>query len=195
MLLIVGCVMIYNFYGINPESLTKFAGNPETAKGFGSTTHILLTAYIVAPLLEECIFRLGLSFKRWQIALAAASIPAYILWQHFNSLTIVSTSIYVVTITAIYLLVYCLTSDIYFEKLKKSFYIPLIWLSAIAFGLLHLIAFTNHSLLLLPYMLCVILVPFFAGCAITYYRINLGFWWGVGLHIFNNIPALFILLK
>lgn len=194
MLLIVGCVMIYNFYGINPESLTKFAGNPETAKGFGSTTHILLTAYIVAPLLEECIFRLGLSFKRWQIALAAASIPAYILWQHFNSLTIVSTSIYVVTITAIYLLVYCLTSDIYFEKLKKSFYIPLIWLSAIAFGLLHLIAFTNHSLLLLPYMLCVILVPFFAGCAITYYRINLGFWWGLGLHIFNNIPALFILL-
>ncbi len=195
MLLIIACVTIYNFYGINPESLTKFAGNPETAKGMGSTTYVLLTACIAAPLLEECIFRLGLSFKRWQISLAAASIPAYILWQHFNSLTLVSTLIYIVTITAIFFLVYCLTTDSYFNKLKESFYIPIIWLSAIAFGLIHLIAFTNHSLLLLPYMVCVILVPFFAGCAITYYRINLGFWWGVGLHIFNNLPALFIFLK
>lgn len=194
MLLIIGCVAIFNIYGINPEALTTFAGNPETAKNLGSTTYILLTTSIVAPLLEECIFRLGLSFKRWQIALAAASIPAYILWQHFISLNSVSISIYVVSIIAMFFLVYSLTSNSYWEKLKESCYVPIIWVSAIGFGLVHLIAFSNYSLLLLPYMLCIILVPFFGGCAITYYRINLGFWWGVGLHIFNNIPAIFVLL-
>lgn len=36
---------------------------------------------------------------------------------------------------------------------------------------------------------------FFAGCAITYYRINLGFWWGVGLHVFNNLPGIIILIS
>ena len=195
MLIIIGCVAIYNVCGINPETLTKFAGNPEIAKDLGSPAYILLTVCIVAPLLEECIFRLGLSFKRWQIALAAASIPAYILWQHFNSLTVISILIYVASIIAVFFLVYILTSDSYLEKLKKSCYVPIIWVSAIAFGLLHLVAFSNYCLLLMPYMLCIILVPFFAGCAITYYRVNLGFWWGVGLHIFNNIPAIFVLFS
>lgn len=193
-ILILGCVAVYNAFGINPDDLTKFAGNSENVKNLGSITYTLLTISIVAPLLEECIFRLGLSFKRWQIALAAASIPAYILWQRFISLTAVSVSIYAASIIAVFFLAFSLTSDSYWEKLKKSYWVPAIWVSAIAFGLLHLIAFSNYSLLLLPYMLCIISVPFFAGCAITYYRINLGFWWGVGLHIFNNIPAIFMLL-
>lgn len=194
MLLIMGCVAIYNIYGIDPETLTRFAGDPGTAKNLGSTTYILLTICIVAPLLEECIFRLGLSFKRWQIAIAATSIPAYILWQHLNSLTIISSSIYVASIIVVFILVYRLSSDSHLEKLKKTCYVSIIWVSAITFGLLHLIAFSNYSLLLLPYMLCIISVPFFAGCAMTYYRINLGFWWGVALHIFNNLPAIVALI-
>lgn len=55
-------------------------------------------------------------------------------------------------------------------------------------------AFTTWSIEMVPYMLCIIAVPFFGGCAITYYRINLGFWWGVGLHIFNNLPAIAMLV-
>ena len=74
------------------------------------------------------------------------------------------------------------------------YYKPMIWLTAIGFGLIHLIAFSSYSWTLLPYMLCLVSVPFFAGCAITYYRLNLGFWWGVGLHIFNNLPAAVVLL-
>ena len=90
MLLVIGCVAVYNTFGMNPETHTTFAGNPETARTLGSMTYVLLTVSIVAPVLEECIFRLGLSFKRWQVAIAVASIPTYILWQHISSLTIVS---------------------------------------------------------------------------------------------------------
>lgn len=63
MFLVIGCVAIYDALGVNPETLTQFAGNPETAKSLGSMTYVLLTTSIVAPILEECIFRLGLSLK------------------------------------------------------------------------------------------------------------------------------------
>lgn len=195
MLLVIVCVAVYNAFGINPETLTKFAGNPETARNLGSMTYVLLTTSVAAPILEECIFRLGLSFKRWQVALGVASIPAYILWQHLSSVSIVSALLYVASIIAAFSLVYGLTSDSYWGELKKTYYISTVWVSAIAFGLIHLIAFSNYSLSLVPYMLCVVSVPFFGGCAITYYRINLGFWWGVGMHVFNNLPAIILLIS
>ena len=195
MLLVIGCVAVYNTFGMNPETHTSFAGNPETTRKLGSITYVVLTTSIVAPVLEECIFRLGLSFKRWQVALAVASIPTYILWQHLSSLTIVSALLYIASIIAVFSLVYGLTSDSLWDELKKTYYNLTIWFSAIAFGLIHLIAFSNYSLSLLPYMLCVVSVPFFGGCAMTYYRINLGFWWGVGMHIFNNLPAIVLLIS
>lgn len=195
MLLVIGCTTVYNAFDINLETLTKFAGNPETARNFGSMTYVLLTVCIVAPILEECIFRLGLSFKRWQVAFALAAIPAYIFWQHLNSLTLVSALIYIASTIAVFTLVYSLTSDSCWNELKKAYYISTVWVSAIAFGMIHLIAFSNYSLSLIPYMLCVISIPFFGGCAITYYRINLGFWWGVGMHIFNNLPAIILLIS
>lgn len=195
MLLVIGCVAVYNTFGMNPETHTTFAGNPETARTLGSMTYVLLTVSIVAPVLEECIFRLGLSFKRWQVAIAVASIPTYILWQHISSLTIVSALLYIASIIAVFSLVYGLTSDSLWDELKKTYYKSTIWFSAITFGLIHLIAFSNYSLSLVPYMLCVVSVPFFGGCAITYYRINLGFWWGVGMHIFNNLPAIILLFS
>lgn len=195
MLLIIGCVAVYNTFGINPEILTKFAGDPETAKNLGSTTYTLLTVGLVAPLLEECTFRLGLSFKRWQIAFAIASIPAYVLWQHFNHLTATSTIIYCAGIIISFVLIYLLTTDSFWSRQKRSYFKSTVWLTAIVFGVIHVIAFSNYNVMLLPYILCLISAPFFAGCAITYYRINLGFWWGVGLHIFNNLPGIIILIS
>lgn len=195
MLLIIACVAIYKTWGIDPESQTSFIGNPETAKKIGSSIYVLMTISIAAPLLEECIFRLGLSFKRSQVALAASSIPAYILWQHLYSHSIAIVSICVFAIVALFSSIYFFTTDSFWNSQKKKYYKSSIYVTAIAFGLLHIIAFSNYDYALIPYMLCVISVPFFAGCAITYYRVNLGFWWGVGLHIFNNVPAIVVMLS
>ena len=163
MLLIIGCVSIYKAYGINPENLTKFAGNPETTKNLGTSVYVFLTIFFVAPLLEECIFRLGLSFRRWQIAIAAASIPLYIMWQHINRLSIGMAAIYVIGAIAVFLLIFYLTNDTFWNEQKQLYFKSTVWLSAIAFGLIHLIAFSSYSLLLIPYMLCIISVPFFCG--------------------------------
>ena len=45
-----------------------------------------------------------------------------------------------------------------------------------------------------PFALATILVPMAGGCAITYARVNLGFWWGVLLHTANNVPGVLVLL-
>lgn len=195
MLLIIGCTAIYKTFGIDPESQTSFVGNPETAKTIGSTVYVLMTVSIVAPLLEECIFRLGLSFRRWQVALAASAIPAYMLWQHIYSHSIAYVAICAFAMAALFSAIYFFTTDSFWNSQKKKYYKPSIYVTAIAFGLLHLIAFSNYDYTLIPYMLLVISVPFFAGCAITYYRVNLGFWWGVGLHIFNNLPGIVVMLS
>lgn len=170
MLLIIGCVAIYKACGIDPESQTSFIGNPETAKKIGPSIYVLLTVSLAAPLLEECIFRLGLSFRRWQVALAASSIPAYILWQHMYSFSVVYVSICVFAIVVLFSVIYFFTTDSFWNSQKKKYYKPSVYVTAIAFGLLHIIAFSNYNYTLIPYMLCVISVPFFGGCAITYYR-------------------------
>lgn len=184
------CSNIYSRYGINPEELTKFAGMPDSLY---NSFYIIITAALMAPLIEECIFRLGLSFKRWHIALGASAIPAYIAWQGLMYREWWITSSWLVGAAILFSAIYFMTNDRLWSKLKNKFLQSAIWISALAFGLAHLIAFSDYSLLLIPYMLCVILVPLFGGFAITYYRINLGFWWGVGLHIFNNMPAVIML--
>lgn len=195
MIVLMGCMAVYKRFGLNPEQMTQFAGNPETAKTLGSTLYVLCTVTLVAPLLEECIFRLGLSFRRIHIAIGLAAIPLYVMWQHNAVLTFLSATIYIAIIGAVFCSVFFLTSNEFWLRVKRRYYNLAIWLTAFGFGLIHLIAFSHYSFALLPYMLCVIAMPFFAGCAITYYRVNLGFWWGVGLHVFNNLPAIFLLLN
>ena len=190
MLLIIVCVAIYKTCGIDPESQTSFIGNPETAKKIGSSIYVLITVSLAAPLLEECIFRLGLSFRRWQVALGASSMPAYILWQHLYSISMAYVSICIFAIIVLFSAIYSFTTDSFWNSQMKKYYKPSIYVTAI-----HLIAFSNYNNTLIPYMLCITSVPFFAGCAITYYRVNLGFWWGVGLHVFNNIPAIIVMLS
>lgn len=160
MLLIIACVAIYKTCGIDPESQTSYIGNPETAKKIGSSIYVLMTVSIAAPLLEECIFRLGLSFKRSQVGLAASSIPAYILWQHLYSHSIPIVSICVFAIVALFSSIYFFTTDSFWNSQKKKYYKSSIYVTAIAFGLLHIIAFSNYDYALIPYMLCVISVPF-----------------------------------
>lgn len=192
-LLMLSCTAIYNSFGINPEQLTSFGGDPTQVKSVFSTGYGVVMLLLIAPLLEECIFRLGLSFKKWQIAIGLAAIPAYVLFQGIGRMSVTKGLILAAAAILIFCLIYFLTSQKFWTGCKSRYFHPAIWLTAISFGLIHLIAFSNHDITLLPYMLCMITVPFFAGCAITYYRLNLGFWWGTALHIFNNLPAILIL--
>lgn len=192
--LLLACGAVYEHFGINAGQLTKFAGDPSTLRNMYPVAYAAWLLAVVAPLLEECIFRLGLSFKKWQIAAGVAAIPLYIMFQRISILTLVSAMLPAGAAIAIFVVIYFTTTQSLWSRMKTRWYRPMIWISSSAFGFMHLVAFTNFSLSLFPYMLCIIAMPFFGGCAIAYYRVNLGFWWGVALHVFSNLPAIAMLI-
>lgn len=193
MAILMGCTALYTRFGVDPETLTAFAGSPDQAVKMGSLAFSIFAVMIIAPVLEEGVFRLWLSFRKWQVAMAVALIPIMVLWQHFR---IYSAMEYVLCIGIAGLVFACLyygTRQSMWSAIKQRHLVLASWISSAAFGLLHLMAFSTLTWNLLPYCLCVVLIPFFGACACTYLRVNLGFWWGVGMHIFNNLPAIFVM--
>lgn len=191
---LAACIAIYGSAGISPESLTAFGGSPDQFVKIGSPAFVLFSVLVVAPVLEEGLFRLGLSFKKWQVALAAALIPIAVLWQYMWVFRAWQCALCLVLAAAVFCGIYFGTRQAMWSRLRSRHLVAASWLTAAAFGALHLMAFSTLSWSLLPYCLCVVLIPFFGGCACTYLRVNLGFWWGVAMHVFNNLPAVMVLL-
>lgn len=187
---VIACTAIYNHFGINPETLANFGATPGGLAGLGSVADIIIMVLVIAPLLEEGIFRLGLSFRKWQVALSLALIPLMAIWMKHASFHALQYALCLGASVAIFCSVYFLTAQRMWSRIKKRHLVAASWISSVAFGLCHLMAFGNVSLMLVPYCLCLISVIFFGGCACTYLRVNLGFGWGVAMHAFNNLPAL-----
>lgn len=188
-LMVVACTLIYEKIGFSKDSFPEFGGVPTGAHTIGKLIFSLASVAFIAPFIEEMVFRLGLSFKKWQVALGLAFIPIFIGWCHVKTLTFLSAAIYILIAAAIYCLIEKFTKQEFWDELKEKRLIVSIWVTSIAFGLVHLFAFSFFSFEMLPYMLCMIASPFFCGCACAYLRVNIGFWWGVGMHIFRNLPG------
>lgn len=90
-------------------------------------------------------------------------------------------------------LVYRFTTDEQWKEWRGRFIVLAMWISAIGFGLLHFRAFSVLNMQVLPFAVATILIPMAGGCAITYARVNLGFWWGVLLHCIINIPSVLMI--
>ena len=193
--IIIMCVtMMYKSIGIDPDVLTKFGGDfrNHTGKPLFSTILMLL---VIAPVVEEIIFRLGLSFKRQTVALWAGLLPIAIaayLFQQYNNWPVVAGTVVLGAI--LYWLVMRYTTDEQWAGWRSRYLRLAMWVSAIAFGLVHLNAFTVITWGLLPYCLAFCLRPGLVGCVFTYVRVNLGFWWGVLFHAINNLPGVLMLI-
>lgn len=191
-LLRIACVAVYMSMGVNPMELTRFGGDPTNYMGKGSW-RILVRLMVIAPVLEEVMFRLGLSFKRTTVALWAGILPllcAYYIhhckvWYILLGLAGVGA--------VLFWLVQRYTTDEQWEAWREKYIIPAMWISAIGFGLLHFHAFTVLNWQVFPFALATVLVPMAGGCAITYARVNLGFWWGVLFHCLINVPGVLMI--
>lgn len=192
--IIVGVTMVYKSMGIVPNQLTVFGGDVMAHKDKPVLQTILLLL-IIAPVVEEIIFRLGLSFKRQTVALWVGLLPialtAY-LFQRYNDWLLLAGMVVLGII--LYWLIVRYTTDEQWARWRSRYLRLAMWISAISFGLIHLKAFSVITWGLLPYCLAICLRPGLIGCVITYARVNLGFMWGVLLHIINNIPAVLLLL-
>jgi membrane protease YdiL (CAAX protease family) len=188
----IACMAMYMSKGINPMELTRFGGDP-TSYLANPSWRILLKLMIVAPLSEEIMFRLGLSFKRTTVALWVGLLPVVCAFFLYKC-RIWYVLLCLVAIGAIlFWLIYRFTTDEQWARWRKKYIIPAMWISAIGFGLLHFRAFTVLNWQVFPYALATILTPMAGGCAITYARVNLGFWWGVLLHCIVNIPGVLMI--
>ena len=182
------CSYIYGLFGVSPESLTKFGGDPQYQIQKKSTLEFLLSVLLVAPLCEEVIFRFGISLKRNAVALWVAIAPAILTWYLISkNCIIVGVALLIGLLIGAY--IFFGTDDSLWDKVRAKMSLAVVWISALAFGLLHLNAFTDMSWVILPYALCICVWPFLGGCAITYLRMNMGFFAGLIMHIVVNLPG------
>jgi hypothetical protein len=187
------CQGIYKAMGIDPSQLTKFGGdiNTHLDKPLGQTILFLL---VIAPVVEEIIFRLGLSFRRQTVALWLALLPIAIAAYIFKCYNWMALTALVLLGVALYWLIVRYTTDEQWAAWRTRYLRLAMWLSSIGFALIHLHAFSVITWALLPYCLAFILRPGLVGCVFTYARVNLGFWWGVLFHVLNNVPGVLMLL-
>lgn len=189
----MACIAVYMLTGTNPQDLTNFGGEAKNwiGQGIGKS---LLTLMVIAPVLEEALFRLPLSFNRKTVALWAGLLPVIIAYYFFNCKTWYILLALAAAGALLYLLVCKATNDGQWANWREKAIVPAMWVSAISFGLIHLVAFSVLSLPALPYILATILIPLAGGCAVTYARVNAGFWWGVILHLLINFPTVLMIV-
>lgn len=186
------CIIIYMSQGVNPTELTKFGGDPSNYMG-NASWGIIVKLMVVAPLLEEVMFRLGLLFKQTTVALWVGLLPVVIAFYMLHCRVWYVLLGLVCVGVILFWLVYRYTTDDQWKIWRKKYVIPAMWVSAIGFGLVHFVAFTVLNWQVFPFALATILIPMAGGCAITYARVNLGFWWGVLLHCIINIPPILMI--
>ena len=187
------CMLIYGANGVIPTKLTQFGADPAFWTD-QPLSQAILWCVLVGPLSEELIFRLGLSFKRLTVGLWAGLLPVVLAGYVFYCWVWYILMILVFAGCLIFWLIYRYTTDEQWQNWRKKYIIPAMWVFAIGFGLFHLNAFTFLNWQLLPYALVTILRPMGDGCAITYARVNLGFWWGFLIHFTNNLVCLLAML-
>lgn len=187
------CMAVYMSKGLNPQELTQFLGDPTTriGKRLGMT---LLSLLVIAPLAEEALFRLPLSFKRSTVALWLGLIPVISAFYFHNCRQWYILLALAALGAGIFFIVYKLTTDDQWAKLRSKYIVWAMWIAAVSFGLMHLRAFSVLDLQVLPWAIATILVPMAGGCAVTYARVNLGFFWGVLFHMLINIPGVLVIV-
>lgn len=154
----------------------------------------MLCMCLAGPVLEEIIFRLWLSFNRFQIAISLFFISYVILtifiFKHDNdgslrlhqyTESVGLKSIFSITLAS----PIALLKDSDLNGIKKKYGRAICLFSILTFALIHA---TNVSCswFLIPLAILVCLPQLVLGTTITYFRINMGFGYGLLFHCAVN---------
>lgn len=157
---------------------------------FGGNTLIIVG--ILAPILEETVFRLPLSFKKGDLMVSSITLTGIISYKFSDKLNlflIISIAV-ILSVLIIYILVK--TNQMFLDKFRENYGKIIVYSSILIFALLHFTNFNDFQLELLPIYLILILPPFLIGLFATFYRLKLGFVYAILLHIIiNTINCLF----
>ncbi|RUT72821.1 CPBP family glutamic-type intramembrane protease [Ancylomarina longa] len=158
---------------------------------------LFIRAVIIAPFIEECLFRLLLKPKLKNLICYAIVIPipiVYLLWRDYYFL---SSVIMLIECIALFIIIKPKHRLIRVQR-KFIKYIPYIfYLFMLSFGLLHILNFTFTKISFWIVLISPLLVApqIVLGSILGFIRMRFGFFYSVLFHtLVNLIGTLFIIL-
>jgi hypothetical protein len=210
LLKIYGCIFLLNLLSVPISTLAEWLVTnvlhlKSITANFKTSMHSFFTKYgtveaaiyicILAPLLEETIFRLPLSFKKQHVAIALGCalllfVRVIPVVNNFNLLSAIAVRA-VLFVLGYFTLMKLLPAN---TDLNKRAQTGFIILSMLLFGLMHIFNYAPMQWTI------IFMYPFFVipqlimGWALTYIRFKNGFFWGVALHsLVNSVSVLTML--
>jgi membrane protease YdiL (CAAX protease family) len=159
-----------------------------------STTALFILAVVIAPLMEELVFRFPLRYRRGAILLLVLclSMISFYIFQNIFSAKINATISGTIAIMG-FILIGSLSSEKGLEKISnflKNYYPWIFYLTAMMFAFAHIF---NYDLPDEKWFLTPILVlpQLILGLFLGYVRLRFGIWASILMHAMNNfIPMM-----
>lgn len=151
----------------------------------------VLYILVLGPLIEELISRLYLNLKKRSILITLVCL--FSLTLKFTNLNIDLKSFFLMFLIIVLAFFILISRQEVISFFGKKYFILIFYFSCLSFSFLH---FSNYSKILSDnyfWLLPILVIPqFIMGIFFGYFRIKLGFFWGVILHTCMNIPAVLI---
>lgn len=158
-----------------------------------SVRYNVLYILIVAPILEEIMFRLPLKFNRTNLFIALLTFYFFFylryagLYASFWWPQLIPTIFFV---ALCWLVVFHLCKDSFYKTISTKYFGVLFYILAITFGLLHVtnfIEFVPQNLIFFSPIFAFhqVIMGFFLG----YLRVKKGLIWSIALHVCFNVPG------
>ena len=179
------CTKLYTVFGFEYRTVLRARSNMLIDWGnlWGTLFYL-----IIAPVIEETAWRLGISFKKHHVAISLGVTCMYIP-RIFVGMRFLSP--FSLSLIGLGLMIYCIivryTNDQFWIKIKKKYSKYIVWILIIAFTMLHL--HNYNAALAWEHFFAYILIlsrSFFMAVTATYLRLNLGFFYAVIVHIACN---------
>lgn len=188
--IILSLIVTLNLFNVDTKSLKYPLESEMNEMREKSIFYLLFSVVFFGPFIEELGFRLGLSFKRKHIAISASAIT-YMLSSLLSGGGYFDDVHYkLVFAVLIGLLLYGIGQTT-LDNIQQKYGRIIIWMMILFFGFLHVINYDIEVSYLLPMYFVMCLPQVLMGIVFTYFRLNLGFFYGLGFHcVLNGISFL-----
>lgn len=168
--------------------------NSQQLKSFKNFSFFYIV--LIAPLIEEIIFRLPLSLKKEHIIISLSLLTTIFFGGNVAKWGQIEIIVFFKIIFFILLIIYIFykINLSHLTNIKENYFKYFFYVLTIFFGLLHVTNFlkyipNNFKLLSILFIIPQIVLAFFSG----YMRIKNGFFWSVLMHIIFNLPSAIML--
>ncbi len=182
---ILSLIVALNLFNVDTGSLKYPLESEMNEMREKSDFYLLFLVVFFGSIIEEMGFRLGFSFKRKHIAISASAIT-YMFTSLLSGSGYFDDVLYKLVFAALTgLILYGVGQTIY-DNIQQKYGQIIIWIMILFFGFLHVINYDIEVTCLLPMYFVMCLPQVLMGIVFTYFRLNLGFLYGLGFHCLLN---------